>query len=79
MRHHVLRGIAACLALAASALAIGWLIRSSAHPDRPPLYAVAAFLFAVVTAATGLTLGVRAASQARRASRDARQSRDFRS
>ena len=79
MRHHVLRGIAACSAVAASALAVAWLIRSSVHPDSPPLFAVAAFLFAVATAAAGFALCVLTVRGVMRASRDATQSRDFRS
>lgn len=61
-RHHVVNGIAACSALVASALAIGWLIKSSEHADRPPLFAIAAFVFAIVAAAAGLVLVVRTAN-----------------
>jgi hypothetical protein len=60
-RRHIVSGIAACTALIASALAIGWLIRSSQHADRPPLYAVVALLFAIVAGAAGLVLTVRTA------------------
>ena len=69
-RHPLVSGIAACSALAASALMFGWLIKSSAYPDRPPLFAVVAFVFAIVAAATGLVLGVRTANGLMRASRD---------
>ena len=69
-RRHVLTGIVACTALAASALTIGWLIKSSEHADRPPLFAIVAFLFAMVAAAAGLVLGVRTATGLMRASRE---------
>jgi hypothetical protein len=63
-------GIAACMALAASASAIAWLIKSSEHPDRPPMFAIAALLFAIAAGATGLVLGVRTAKGMTRASRE---------
>ena len=47
MRHRIVTAIAACSALAVSAWTIGWLKRSSEHADRPPLFAIAAFLVAV--------------------------------
>lgn len=68
-RHPIVSGIAACAALAVSALTFAWLIKSSAHPDRPPLFAVVAFLFAIGAAATGLVLGVRTANGLMRGSR----------
>lgn len=52
-------GFVACCSLAASALTFGWLIKSSSHADRPPLYAIIVFLFALGAAVVGLGLGVR--------------------
>jgi len=69
-RRHFVNGIAAGAALAASAGAIGWLIKSSEHADRPPLYAIVALLFAIVTGAAGVVLGVRTANGLMRPSRE---------
>jgi hypothetical protein len=69
-RRHIVMGIAACTAFAASGWTIMWLIKSSQHPDRPPLYAIAAFLFAIGAAAAGLVLTIRTATGLMRASRD---------
>jgi hypothetical protein len=66
----IVSGIAAFTALAASALSIGWLIKSAEHPDRPPLFAIVAFLFAIVTGTAGLVLSVRTANNLMRRSRD---------
>ena len=59
MRLRILTALAACTALAVSALMIGWLRRSSEHADRPPLFAIAALLVAVFAGAVGLVLCVR--------------------
>jgi hypothetical protein len=69
-RHPIVSGIAACLALAASAWTIGWLIKSSEHADRPPLFAIVAFVFAIVAAAAGLVVGARTANSLMRGSRE---------
>jgi hypothetical protein len=69
-RRYIVSGIGACTALAASAGTIGWLIKSSEHADRPPLYAITALLFAIVAGAAGLVMGVRTAKGLMRPSRD---------
>ena len=66
---YFLTGIAACTALVASGVAIAWLIRSSEHADRPPLYAIAALLFAIVAGTGGLTLCIRTVNDLMRSSR----------
>jgi len=71
MRRHSVTAVVACTAFAVSAWTIGWLRRSSEHADRPPLFAIAALLVAVVAAAVGLLLCVRIAkSVLRNLSRD---------
>jgi uncharacterized membrane protein YcjF (UPF0283 family) len=62
MRRHILTAVAACAAFAVSAWTIGWLRRSSEHADRPPLFAIAALLVAVVAGGVGLLLCVRVAN-----------------
>jgi hypothetical protein len=59
--HRIITGVAACIALSASAVILGWLVKSSEHPDRPPMFALVAFLLAVAVGASGLVLGSRAA------------------
>ena len=66
MSRRVLIGIGACAALTVSAAAVGWLIKSSQHADRPPLYAVVAFILAVAAGAVGLSLTIRAVRGPRR-------------
>lgn len=63
MRRHIATAIGACAALAVSAWTIGWLRTSSEHADRPPLFAIAALLVAVVAGAVGLVLCVRVAKR----------------
>ena len=61
MRRSIVTAISACGALAVSAWMIGWLRRSSEHADRPPLFAIAALLVAVLAGVVGLVLCVRVA------------------
>ena len=61
MRRQIVTAVSACTALAVSAWTIGWLRRSSEHADRPPLFAIAALLVAVVAGVVGLVLCVRLA------------------
>jgi uncharacterized membrane protein len=61
MRRRILTAVFACTAFAVSALTIGWLRRSSEHADRPPLFAIAAFIVALVAGLVGLLLCVRIA------------------
>ena len=63
MRRPIVSTIVACAALGLSGLTIYWLRISSAHADRPPLFAVAAFLLAVVAGIVGLVLAARTASR----------------
>jgi hypothetical protein len=70
VHRHIVLGIAACAALVASAVAIGWLVQSSGHADRPPLFAVVALLFALIAGTAGLVLGVRTAIGLMRGSHD---------
>lgn len=60
MSRSVVIGVGACAALIVSAAAVGWLVKSSQHADRPPLYAIAAFIIAVVVGAVGFLLVIRA-------------------
>lgn len=59
--HRTITALTALIPLVASALIIVWLIRSSQQPDRPPMFAVVAFILAVAFGARGIMLGVRAA------------------
>ncbi len=70
---YFLTGIAACTALVASGVAIAWLIRSSEHADRPPLYAIVALLFAIVAGTGGLALGIRTGKNLMRSSRNTKK------
>ena len=63
-------GFAAGIALLASVSSIGWLIKSSVHPDRPPMFAIAALLFALGSGATGVALARRAVTGMMRATGD---------
>jgi hypothetical protein len=56
----LLTALAAAAALAASALAFVWLQVSAQHADRPPMFAIAAFVFAVGAAVEGVRLALRA-------------------
>lgn len=70
---YFLTGIAACTALVASGVAIAWLIRSSEHADRPPLYAIVALLFAIIAGTGGLALGIRTGKNLMRSSRNTKK------
>ena len=63
MRGHLMLALGACSALVVSAGAIDWLRRSSEHVDRPPLFAIAALLVAVLAGVLGLVLCVRLATR----------------